>query len=403
MRLTDTVVRNAKPAPKAYRLSDGRGLYLVVPTRGNKWWMFRYRFSGKENSISFRLYPDVSLKYAREQREEARELLARGIDPSQQRKVDKLQKTESSRNTFEALAEAWFNTKKKEWSETHQKKISSILENKLHPWIGKTPISQITAPILLKALQKTETEGKYETAKKAKQIAGQVFRYGVVTGKVEHNFVPDLRGALTTPKTKHMAAIIEPDEIGKLLLNIDNYEGTPVVCCALRLAPLTFLRPGELRHGEWTEIKWEKKLWIISAEKMRKRNEEHIVPLSRQSLEILHYIKRFTGNYRYIFPSPRSKTRPMSDNAVLSALRNMGYAKEQKTGHGFRAMARTLLDEELEFNTDWIEMQLAHAVKDSLGRAYNHTKYLKQRTKMMQEWADYLDDLKEKAKARASG
>ena len=406
-KLTAIAVKNAKSdGTKIRRLFDGEGLYLEISKENNrKGWRFKYRFAGREKRISLGVYPDVSLEQARERKRQARELLTNGIDPGKQRKIDKLQKT--SKPTFEAVAEEFFNIRKSEWSKGHRERVSNILKRKLNPWIGKTPIDEITAPILLKALRKTESEGKYESTKKAKQIAGQVLNYGIVTGVVEHNFIPSLRGVLTKAKTKHMAAIIDPEGVGKLMLAIDSYEGSPEVCCALRLLPLVFVRTGELRHAEWSEIDLERKLWTISAEKIKnekiKSNQDLMVPLSRQALKILRCIQDFTGDYRYVFPGARSTSRPMSENAVLVALRSMGYTKEQMTGHGFRAMAKTLLEEELEFNTKWIEMQLAHKVKDPLGTAYNRAKYLKQRTKMMQAWADYLDDLKEKAKARASG
>ena len=399
MKLTDSAVKNAKPNPlKTRKLFDGRGLYLEITPKGNKGWRLKYRFAGREKRISFGIYPDVSLKYAREQREQARELLARGIDPSEERKKIKLQGIERNKDTFEVLAEAWFNTRKGKWSKVHQVKISRILEKNLYPWIGKTPIRQVTPPKLLKALRKIEEQKKYDTAMTAKQIAGRVFQFAVASNRVERNFVPDLREALTTPKTKHRPAITEPKKVGRLMVAIDTYEGSPQVRYALRLAPLTFTRPGELRHAEWPEIDWQESLWRIDAEKMKMR-EDHIVPLSHQSLEILREIHRFTGNYRYVFPSARSRKRPMSDNAMRIALRTMGYTKEQMSPHGFRAMARTLLDEQLGFNVDWIEHQLAHAVKDPLGRAYNRTKHLDGRREMMQKWADYLDRLKAEAAA----
>ena len=394
MKLTDTAIREAKPdSLKIRRLYDGRGLYLEISPKGHKGWRFKYRFANREKRISFGIYPDVKLKYAREQKDKARELLARGIDPSEQRKISKLEGIESNRNTFEAVAKAWFDTRKINWSEKHQEKVLYILEKKLYPWIGALPIKRITPPKLLEALRHTESQGKYETAMTAKQVAGQVFRFGVATGKVERDITPDLRGALTTPRVKHRAAIIEPKEVGRLMLAISAYEGTPEVCCALRLAPLTFVRPGELRHAEWAEIDWEESLWRIDAAKMKMKHD-HIVPLSRQSLAVLQDIHRITGNSRYIFPSARSPNRPMSENAILVALRIMGYSKEQMTGHGFRAMARTLLDEQLDYRIDWIEAQLAHAVKDPLGRAYNRTTHLEGRREMMQAWADYLDKLK---------
>ena len=397
MKLADATVKNAKPnPPKTRKLFDGRGLYLEITPKGNKGWRFKYRFAGREKRISFGIYPDVSLKYAREQREKARELLARGIDPSEERKKIKLQGIERNKDTFEVLAEAWFNTRKNKWSEVHQVKISRILEKNLYPWIGKTPIRQVTPPKLLKALRKIEEQKKYDTAMTAKQIAGRVFQFAVAADRADRNFVPDLREALTTPETKHRAAITEPKEVGRLMLAIDNYEGSPQVRFALQFAPLTFTRPGELRCAEWPEIDLKELLWRIDAKKMKMR-EDHIVPLSRQSLKILEAIRQHTGNYRYVFPGARSHKRPMSDNALRIALRTMGYTKEQMTPHGFRAMARILLDEQLGFNIDWIEHQLAHAVKDPLGRAYNRTKHLDGRREMMQAWADYLDKLKAEA------
>lgn len=268
-----------------------------------------------------------------------------------------------------------------------------MLERRLNPWIGKLPIGKITPPMLLKVLRPTEAQGKITTAHTMKQIAGQVFRFAVATGQAERDITFDLRGALTTVQKKHMAAITEPKEVGRLMLAIDSYEGSPEVCCALRLAPHTFVRPGELRKAEWSEVDFDKSLWCIDAEKMKMRSD-HIVPLSRQSLKILREIRLLTGNYRYVFPSARSPKLPMSENAVLVALRTMGYTKEQMTGHGFRVMARTLIDEELGCRPDWIEQQLAHAVKDPLGRAYNRTKHLKERREMMQAWSDFLDKLK---------
>ena len=406
-KLNALAVRNAKPDGSKVRvLRDGEGLYLEISKTGRKGWRLKYQFGGRERRMSLGVYPAISLEEARERKRQARELVAKGVDPMEMRKLDKLQKAEDKENTFEAVAEEYFNVRESEWSEGHKARVSYLLKRNLNPWIGKIPIHQLTAPILLKVLQKTESEGKIESAKKAKEFAGQVLRYAVTTGRAERNFVPDLRGALKTPITKHMSAIIEPDKVGKLLLAIHAYEGSPVVCCALRLAPLTFVRPGELRHAEWSEIDLEKKLWIISAKKMKKdkkrkmeTGEDHMVPLSRQSVEVLEHIRHYTGDCRYVFPSPRSPNRPMSENAVNIAFRTMGYTKEDMTGHGFRAMAKTLLEEELEFDTKWIEMQLAHTVKDVHGRAYNRAKYIKQRTDMMQEWADYLDGLREKAQA----
>ena len=399
MRLNDTTIRNARTCDsKNHRLSDGGGLYLEVTPKGRKWWRFRYRFAGREKCISFGVYPAVKLKTARQRRDDARELLAEGVDPSQQRKIDKLQRAGSDQNTFEAVAAEWHNARKVKWSKIHQAKVLRMLERNLYPSIGKIPIDQITAPILLEALRKIESEGKYDTAIRAKQTAGQVFRYGVVARQIGSDITPYLKGELTTPKTKHMAAIIEPKEVGKLMLAIEEYKGSLEVCCALRLAPLTFVRPGELRHAEWFEFDLDEATWIIKGKKMKMR-EDHEVPLSRQAVKVLRNIQRLTGNYRYVFPGARSRKRPMSDNAMRVALRTMGYTKEQMTPHGFRATARTLLDEQLGFNVNWIEHQLAHAVKDANGQAYNRTTHIDGRRKMMQKWADYLDKLKAEAAA----
>ena len=395
--LTDVSVRNAKPDDKKIRrMWDGRGLYLEIYPNGKKGWRFKFRFEGKEKRISLGTYPDVKIKKARKLRDNARELLADGINPSEQRKTDKLQKLESKQDTFEAVAETWFDARKTKWSKKYQTKVLGILKNKLYPSLGKIPIKEITPPKLLETLRPIEKQGKNYTAMTAKQIAGLVFRYGVGEGRVERDITLDLRGMLTAPRVRHRAAITDPKDVGRLLIAIDAYEGFPVVNSALKLAPLTFVRPGELRHCEWTEIDWQEKVWRIGAAKM-KTGSDHIVPLSKQSLKVLNDIHPLTKNSRYVFPSARSPKRPMSENAVLVALRTMGYSKEQMTGHGFRAMARTLLDEQLGFRVEWIEHQLAHAVRDPLGRAYNRTTHLRERKIMLQKWADYLDELKAEA------
>lgn len=401
MKLSDVAIRNAKPnGSKNRKLYDGNGLYLEITEKGKKRWRFRYQFAGKGKCISLGMYPAVKLRYAREQRDDARELLAKGIDPSEQRQQVKMNKSnglEGNQDTFEAVASNWFNTRKSEWSEGHQERVLRMLEKNLYPWIGEIPIKQITVPTLLEALRYTEKQGKHETVMKTKQVAGQVFRYGIETGQAEFDITANLRNALTSPQTKHMAAIIEPKEVGRLMLAIHNYGGrAPQVYYALRFAPLTFVRPKELRHAEWSEIDWEESLWKIDAQKMKMR-EDHIVPLSRQAMKILETMRRFTGKGRYIFPNARSPNRPMSEVAILAALRAIGYTKEQMTGHGFRAMARTLLDEQLGFRIDVIEQQLGHAVKDPLGRAYNRTKHLPERSGMMQTYSNYLDDLKAEA------
>lgn len=403
MKLTDTAVRNAKSdSRKSYKMSDGRGLYLLVPKTGHKGWRFRFRFSGKENSLSLGIYPDVSLKNARERSQEARELLAQGINPNKQRKENKTEIDKNdTQNTFKAVGQEWFGYNKNKWSEKYQVNVSRMLEQKLYPWIGETSIEQVTASVLLSALRKTETEGRHESAMRAKQIAGQVLRYGAITRQTGRDVTPDLKGQLTTPKPKHMAAIIVPKELGRLLLAIDSYQGSREVHCALRFSPLTFARPGEIRHAEWSEIDWDESLWYIPASKMKKERD-HVVPLSRQAIEVLNDIRPFTKDYKYIFPNGRTPKRPMSENAVRIALRTMGYKKDEITPHGFRATARTLIDQELGFNDKFIERQLAHKPKGSLGEAYDRAKFLDKRKEMMQAWADYLDELRAKAEANTA-
>ena len=406
MPLTDVEIRNIKrdvQAEKnagrkvaAKKVSDGGGMYLEITSSGGTYWRLKYRYAGKEKRFSIGVYPQVSLKEARKKREFAKKLLADGIDPSAAKQAAKRLNSESSQNSFQAIAEEWRLKQQVRWSEVHQGKVEWMLSKNLYPYIGSLPIGDISAPILLQALRKIEARGALETAKRVKQVAGQVFRYAVSTGRAERDPSQDLKEALTTPKKKHLAAIIEPKEAGKLLVALDSYEGTPTVKAALKLAPLVFVRPIELRHAEWSEIDFDKALWSIPAEKM-KMGFDHIVPLSTQAIEVLKEIHPLTGHFQYVFPSARSPRRPMSNNAVLAAFRRLGIPKEQMSGHGFRAMARTMLDEQLGFRVDWIEHQLAHAVKDATGRAYNRTSHLEGRKTMMQKWADYLDQLRVEA------
>ena len=391
--LTDTKIRNIKPAEKPIRLFDGGGLYLEVSPSGGKWWRVKYRFAGKEKRLSVGVYPDVSLKLARERLEEARKLLAEEVDPGENRRAVRESKTISSANSFEVVAREWIEKYKNIWAESHKKIITRRLENDVFPWLGGNPITEITAPQLLKALRRVEARGAIETAYRILQVCGQVFRYAIQTGRLERNPSSDLRGALSPIKKEHLAAITDPKGIGELLRAIHGYEGNIVTKCALRLAPLVFVRPGELRHAEWSEINLQTGEWNIPAHRMKVK-EAHLVPLSQQAVEILKELQPLTGNGPYVFPSLRSKVRPMSNGAILAALRRMGYTTEEMTGHGFRAMARTVLDEVLGVRTDYIEHQLAHTVKDPLGRAYNRTKHLPERRKMMQQWGDYLDSLK---------
>jgi integrase len=390
--LSEVKVRNAKSRGNAYKLFDGGGLFLLLTPSGGKLWHFKYRFNNKEKKLTLGIYPEISLADARQRRDEARRQLAHGIDPGAVRKAMKQAETEET-ETFEVIAREWHTKFFPSWTSGHSVTIMSRLKRDLFPWIGKRPINQIKAPELLAVIRRVESRGALESAHRIRTIAGQVFRYAVATGRAERDPAADLKGALPQPGEKHHAAITDPKEVAPLLRAVDGYQGHFVVKCALRLAPMFFVRPGELRNAEWSEIDLDKAVWNIPAHKM-KMKQAHIVPLSRQAVEILTELNELTGASRYVFPSGRSFARPMSNNAVNAALRRMGYDKETMTGHGFRAMARTILDEVLQVRPDFIEHQLAHAVRDPNGRAYNRTAHLNERRKMMQTWADYLDGLK---------
>jgi len=396
MPLSEMKVRTAKPLEKAYKLADGDGLFLLVTPQGGKYFRFKYRCDGKEKLLAFGTYPEISLADARLRRDEARRQVAQGIDPGAVRKAQKQAETEET-ETFEVIAREWHTKFTPTWTPGHAVTIMSRLERDLFPWIGKRPMMEIKAPELLAVLRRVESRGALESAHRIRTIAGQVFRYAIATGRTERDPAADLRGALPQPRENHHAAITEPKEVAPLLRALDGYTGHFVVKCALRLAPMVFVRPGELRHAELAEIDRDEAVWNIPAEKM-KMKQPHIVPLCRQAVEILTELKELTGVSKYVFPSARSFARPMSNNAILAALRRMGYEKDTMTGHGFRAMARTILDEVLQVRPDFIEHQLAHAVRDPNGRAYNRTAHLAERRKMMQTWADYLDSLKAGAK-----
>jgi len=391
MPLTDTAIRNAKPKEKPYKLTDGRGLYLLVNKSG-KYFRWDYRFGGKRKTLALGVYPDLKLKEVREKHEDLRRLLARDLDPMEYKKQVKAEIHAETTNSFEAVAREWFLKNKPVWTEKHAQTIISRLENNIFPWLGSVATSSITAPMLLESLRRIEDRGAVETAHRVKQICGQVFRYAIATGRGERDPSADLKGALPPTKPKHMATITSPERIGELMRAIDGYQGNLITRCALKFAPLTFVRPGELRHAEWKEIILEETVWKIPAEKMKMRSV-HIVPLSEQAVAVLEEIKPLTGSGQFVFPSLRSCSRPMSDNTILAALRRMGYAKEEMTGHGFRGMASTVLHEK-GWSTDCIERQLAHAEGNSVKAAYNHAQHLPERRKMMQWWADYLDDLR---------
>ena len=396
MPLTDTKARNAKPKDKQFKLYDTDGLFLLVTPPGGKWWRFKYRFDGKEKLMSLGTYPEVSLAKARDRRNKAREQVADGIDPCQVRKAMKAAKAQDE-NTFKVVALEWFSKFTVNWAPGHAVKIKGRLENDVFPYIGDCPIIDIKAPELLMVLRRIESRGAVDSAHRTRTTCSQIFRYAVATGRAERDPAADLRGALPPAKSSHFAAITEPEKVGGLLRAIDGYEGSFVTKCALCLAPLLFVRPGELRQMEWMEIDFDSAEWNIPAEKM-KTGQPHLVPLARQAIAILREIQPLTGTGRYVFPSARTTKRPMSNNAVLAALRRMGFEKTEMTGHGFRAMARTILDEVLQVRPDFVEHQLAHAVRDPNGRAYNRTAFMQERRKMMQTWADYLYGLKAGAK-----
>lgn len=400
MPLTDSSIRTAKPGPKSVRLFDGGGLYLEVAPSGGKWWRFKYRFEGKEKRLSLGVYPDVSLKEARVKRDDARKLLSSEIDPAYHRKIQKAAKADRAANSFEFVAREWYSKHSPSWAESHSNKVIKRLENDVFPWIGGRPIADIVAPELLTTVRRIESRGALDTAHRSLQICGQVFRYAVATGRAERDPSSDLRGALPPARTTHYPSIVDPDGVGQLLRAIDGFRGTFPVLCALRLSPLLFVRPGELRKAQWAEFDFDKSEWSIPSERMKAR-KSHLVPLATQAVEIFRDLHKLTGHGVYVFPG-RDPQRSMSEAAVNAALRRLGYdTRTEITGHGFRAMARTILHEELEISRDVIEHQLAHRVPDALGTAYNRTQFIKERRRMMQLWADYLDTLKSKLPAHA--
>ncbi len=402
--LNDVTIRNTKPTDKDQRLNDGGGLYVLVKPNGAKWWRFDYTIERKRKTLSVGVYPSTTLADARRKAKEARNQVSNGIDPSDTRKQVKTEQRQNIENekridaglpaidSFEFVAMEWFAVKMPSKSEQYQKRILNMMTQDLFPWLGKRPIVEIKAPELLEVLRRIESR-TVETAHRALHLSGVIFRYAIVTGKAERDITPDLRGALSSVNGGHFAAITEPLEAAKLLRAIDEYSGSFVVKSALQLAPLVFVRPSELYHAEWSHIDFDTKEWRYFVTKTK---TFHIVPLCTQAIAILETIKSLTGGGRFVFPNERTPngSRAMSDMALLVALRSMGFGKEMMTIHGFRAMARTILDEGLGFRPDFIEHQLAHAVRDPNGRAYNRTSHLPERHKMMQAWADYLDSLK---------
>lgn len=394
-KLTDTQVRNAKSRDRAYKLFDVDGLYLQVSPRGGKWWRFKYRWAGKEKLLSLGIYPEVTLAVARERRDAARKLLAHGTDPSEARRSAK--QAAGSAANFEAVAREWHSRVRKAWTEEYAERVLRLLEADIFPWIGARPVGDLKSGDVLEPVRLIEKRGALETAHRALQTCGGVIRYAIATGRAEVDITAPLRGggrsgsgALAPVTAVHHAAITNPADVARLMRAIAGYRGSTITRCALRLAPLVFVRPGELRHAEWAEIDLGAAEWNIPAGKMKMR-VAHLVPLSSAAVAILRELEPLTSTARYVFPGVRDRERPMSENTIAAALRGMGFSQNEMSAHGFRAMARTILDEVLGFRPDLIEHQLAHAVRDPNGRAYNRTAHLDGRRAMMETWSRYLE------------
>ena len=392
MALSDISIRNANKKEKPYKLSDSGGLFLLISTTGGKLWRYSYRLEGKQKTLALGIYPDIGLKEARELHAAARKLLATGIDPNENRKSNKAAKKLNAANSFELIAREWWQSHMKNKAYSHKEKVIRRFELYIFPWLGKKPISDITAPQFLEVIKRIEKQNKLETAHRTLQTAGQVFRYAVQKGAVSRDVTADLKGALPATTVKHMAAFTEPRDVAELLRALDGFNGTLTVQCAIKLAPLVFVRPSELRMAKWADINLEAGTWQYLVSKTK---TNHIVPLSNQAVAILKEIHPLSGHGEYVFQGGHSPLKPMSESAINAALKRMGYdTKTQITGHGFRAIARTILHERLNIDPAIIEHQLAHKVPDTLGSAYNRTKFIDQRKAMMQTWADYLDSLK---------
>ncbi|KAI3598721.1 Integrase [Cupriavidus necator H850] len=392
MPLTDAACRNATTREKPYRLTDGGGMYLEVSPGGGKYWRLKYRFGGKEKRLAFGVYPDVSLSAARKKRDDAREKLASGIDPGEAKKADQRAAKLAADNSFEAVARDWLKERQSVVEPAQHIKTLARLVNDVFPWIGKRPITQIDAPEILAVLKRIDSRGARFSAHRVRSEISRVFRYAIKEGKAKSDPAKDLIGAIPPAVQTHFASITEPVKVGEMLRAFDGFSGTLTVLCALKLAPLLFVRPGELRKAEWAQIDLDRAEWRY---RVSKTKTDHLVPLAKQSVEILRELHALTGNGQYVFPGARTAQRPMSEAAINAALRRLGYdTRTEITGHGFRAMARTILHEELHQKPEVIEHQLAHAVPDALGGAYNRTRFIKERRAMMQVWADYLGRLK---------
>jgi integrase len=397
--LTDKAIKALKPDQKPYKVSDGLGLYLLVQPNGSRLWRFKYRYAGKEKLAALGGYPETGLAEARTRRDELRRLHAGGVDPVAYRRAADEARVAAAENSFKVVADEWFQTKSPGWVPKHAAKIIERLKRDVYPWLGKRPIAEVVSPEVLAVLRRIEERGAIETAHRALGDISAIFRYAIATSRAVSDPCRDLRGALSPRKEIHLAAITDPKKIPGLLNAIHGYQGGLVVRCALRLAPLVFVRPGELRSARWTDIDLEAAEWRFVASKT---NQSHIVPLASQAVAILRELQPLTGRSELVFPGERSPLRPMSENTVNAALRSLGISKDEMTGHGFRAMARTILEENLKFPAHLIEAQLAHSVRDSNGRAYNRTTHIEERRGMMQRWADYLDALREPKVAPSS-
>jgi integrase len=396
MALTDREIRQLKPQNRMYKRSDEKGLRLHVMPNGAKYWRHKYYFNGNEGNSAYGVYPEVSLREARDRRDETRKLLREGIDPKELKRSERTARAIATENTFENIANAWYNRQFANWAPATAKKRRALLDNDLIPWLGPRPIREVDTLELLQTLKRIENRGATETARNGLQVANQIFRYARLNQLCNHDPASDLRGALAKPKVANRPAIIEPKQFGKLLASIETYKGTFIVRSLLALCPIFFQRPGEMISMEWAEIDLEKAEWNIPAAKMLKNDMPHTVPIPRQALEILKDLHPLTGRNKFVFPSQKNPREKHASNGTINkALQNMGIdTAKTHCAHGFRASARTMLDEQLDFRIEWIEQQLAHKVRDPLGRAYNRTKHLPQRQEMMQRWADYLDHLK---------
>ncbi|MGS1019418.1 MULTISPECIES: tyrosine-type recombinase/integrase [Burkholderia] len=392
MPLTDTAIRNAKPGGRQQKLFDGGGLFLLITPAGQRYWRLKYRFAGKEKLLALGVYPDVTLAVAREKKDSARKKLAVGVDPGEAKRVEKREARLAASNSFEAVARGWMDERKTVVEIGQYEKTLARFNADVFPWLGRRPVAEIDAPEVLAVLKRIDGRGARFTAHRVRSEISRVFRYGIKEGYCKDDPARDLVDAIPPAQTTHFAAITEPTKVGEMLRAFDGFSGTFPVLCALKLAPMLFVRPGELRQAEWSQFDLDKGEWRYLVTKTK---TEHLVPLAVQAVAILRELHALTGAWRYVFPSARSKDRPMSDAAINAALRRLGYdTRTEITGHGFRAMARTILHEELEQKPEVIEHQLAHVVSDNLGAAYNRTKFIKERRAMMQRWADYLERLK---------